>query len=57
MDSDLQLYHYWYTATYHNSQYSWMKVFADMAQLKNIEKVSVVDDPAALGIIYDSHAD
>ena len=31
--------------------------FADMAQLKNIEKVSVVDDPAALGIIYDSQAD
>ena len=31
--------------------------FADMAQLKNIEKVSVVDDPVALGIIYDSQAD
>ena len=31
--------------------------FADFAQLKNIEKVSVVDDPAALGIIYDSQAD
>ena len=31
--------------------------FADMTQLKNIEKVSVVDDPAALGIIYDSQAD
>ena len=31
--------------------------FADMTQLKNIEKVSSVDDPAALGIIYDSQAD
>ena len=31
--------------------------FADFTQLKNIEKVSVVDDPAALGIIYDSQAD
>ena len=31
--------------------------FADMAQLKNIDKVSVVDDPTALGIIYDSQAD
>lgn len=31
--------------------------FADFAQLKNIEKVSVVDDPAALGVIYDSQAD
>ena len=31
--------------------------FADMAQLKNIEKVSTVDDPVALGIIYDSQAD
>ena len=31
--------------------------FADFAQLKNIEKVSTVDDPAALGIIYDSQAD
>ncbi len=30
---------------------------ADFAQLKNIEKVSVVDDSAALGIIYDSQAD
>lgn len=30
---------------------------ADFAQLKNIEKVSVVDDPAALEIIYDSQAD
>ena len=30
--------------------------FADMAQLKNIEKVSVVDDPVALGTIYDSQA-
>ena len=30
---------------------------ADMAQIKNIDKVSVVDDPAALGIIYDSQAD
>lgn len=31
--------------------------FADMAQLKNIENVSTVDDPVALGIIYDSQAD
>ena len=31
--------------------------FADMAQLKNIEKVSTVDDPVALGVIYDSQAD
>ncbi|MBR4016707.1 MAG: MFS transporter [Oscillospiraceae bacterium] len=31
--------------------------FADMMQLKNIEKVSVVDDPAALGVIYDTQAD
>lgn len=31
--------------------------FADLAQLKNIEKISAVDDPAALGIIYDSQAD
>lgn len=31
--------------------------FADMAQLKNIEQVSRVDDPVALGIIYDSQAD
>lgn len=31
--------------------------FADLAQLKNIEKVSVVDDPVALGVIYDSQAD
>ncbi len=30
---------------------------ADITQLKNIEKVSGVDDPAALGIIYDSQAD
>ena len=30
---------------------------ADFAQLKNIEKVSAVDDPVALGIIYDSQAD
>ena len=30
---------------------------ADMAQLKNIEKVSTVDDPVALGVIYDSQAD
>ena len=30
---------------------------ADFAQLKNIEKVSVVDDPVALGVIYDSQAD
>ena len=30
--------------------------FADMAQLKNIEQVSKVDDPVALGIIYDSQA-
>ena len=31
--------------------------FADFKQLQNIEKVSVVDDPVALGIIYDSQAD
>ncbi len=31
--------------------------FADYVQLKNIEKVSVVDDPVALGTIYDSQAD
>lgn len=31
--------------------------FADMAQLKNIETVSTVDDPVALGIIYDSQAE
>ena len=31
--------------------------FADFTQLKNIEKVSVVDDPVALGVIYDSQAD
>ncbi len=31
--------------------------FADMMQLKNIEKVSAVDDPVALGVIYDSQAD
>ncbi len=31
--------------------------FADMAQLKNIDKVSTVDDPVALGMIYDSQAD
>ena len=31
--------------------------FADMAQLRKIEKVSVVDDPKALEIIYDSQAD
>lgn len=31
--------------------------FADMAQLKNIEKVSTVDDPVALGTIYDAQAD
>ena len=31
--------------------------FADLTQLKNIEKVSVVDDPVALGVIYDSQAD
>ena len=30
---------------------------ADFTQLKNIEKVSVVDDPAALTMIYDSQAD
>ena len=30
---------------------------ADFAQLKNIEKVAVVDDPTALEIIYDSQAD
>ncbi len=29
---------------------------ADMSQLKNIDKVSAVDDPVALGIIYDSQA-
>ena len=31
--------------------------FADFKQLQNIEKVSVVDDPVALGVIYDSQAD
>ena len=31
--------------------------FADMAQLRKIENVSVVDDPKALEIIYDSQAD
>lgn len=31
--------------------------FADMQQLKNIEKVSTVDDPVALATIYDSQAD
>lgn len=31
--------------------------FADMAQIKNIETVSTVDDPVALGVIYDSQAD
>lgn len=31
--------------------------FADMVQLKNIEKVSTVDDPVALGVIYDAQAD
>jgi len=30
--------------------------FADFKQLQNIEKVSVVDDPVALGVIYDSQA-
>ncbi len=30
---------------------------ADMAQLKNIEMVSTVDDPVALGVIYDSQSD
>lgn len=30
---------------------------ADLSQLKNIEKVSIVDDPVALGVIYDSQAD
>lgn len=30
--------------------------FADMVQLKNIQSVSVVDDPVALGTIYDSQA-
>ena len=30
---------------------------ADFAQLRNIEKVSAVDDPVALGVIYDSQAD
>ena len=30
---------------------------ADMMQLKNIDKVSAVDDPVALGIIYDAQAD
>ena len=29
---------------------------ADLGQLKNIEKVSTVDDPAALAVIYDSQA-
>ena len=31
--------------------------FADLTQLKNIENVSVVDGPVALGVIYDSQAD
>ena len=31
--------------------------FADMKQLQNIQEVSVVDDPAALSVIYDSQAD
>lgn len=31
--------------------------FADMRQLQNIEDVSVVDDPAALSVIYDAQAD
>ena len=31
--------------------------FVDLAQLKKIETVSVVDDPKALAIIYDSQAD
>lgn len=31
--------------------------FADMKQLKNIQTVSTVDDPVALGMIYDSQAD
>ncbi len=31
--------------------------FVDNAQLKRIEQVSVVDDPAALEIIYDTQAD
>ena len=31
--------------------------FADMQQLKNIEKVSVVDDPAALELIYDTQSE
>ena len=31
--------------------------FVDNAQLKNIEAVSVVDDPAALTVIYDTQAD
>lgn len=30
---------------------------ADMMQLKNIEKASTVDDPVALGVIYDAQAD
>ena len=31
--------------------------FADLKQLKNIGEVSTVDDPVALGLIYDSQAD
>ena len=31
--------------------------FADTAQLKQIEAVSVVDDPAALQLVYDAQAD
>ena len=31
--------------------------FVDNAQLRNISEVSVIDDPAALGLIYDTQAD
>ena len=31
--------------------------FVDAAQLNNISKVSVIDDPAALAVIYDTQAD
>lgn len=31
--------------------------FVDAAQLKNIEKVSAIDDPAALSVLYDAQAD
>ena len=31
--------------------------FVDARQLKNIEKVSAIDDPAALSVLYDAQAD